>query len=88
MLSSPAIQPKLTHPGGNWVFSYDRTHLSKSSTTQVVEYGNDLTGWTPLAIPADSAGAVTITPGASSDHVEVSVPPQSANGFVRLKVSQ
>jgi hypothetical protein len=88
MLSSQAIQPKLTHPGGNWVFSYDRTHLSKSATIQVVEYGSGLTGWTPLAIPADSAGAVTITPGASSDHVQVSVPPQSANGFVRLKVSQ
>ncbi len=69
------------------MFSYDRSHLAKSSTTQVVEYGSDLTGWTPLTIPADSAGAVTITPGASSDHVEVSVPPQGANGFVRLKVS-
>jgi hypothetical protein len=53
----------------------------------VVEYGSDLTGWTSLTIPVDTAGAVTITPGASSDYVEVSIPPQGSNGFARLKVS-
>jgi hypothetical protein len=88
MGSSQAIRPKLTQVAGHWVFAYDRSHLSKASTTQVVEYGSDLTGWTPLTIPADSSGIVTITPGPSSDHVEVSIPPQGANGFARLKVSQ
>jgi hypothetical protein len=87
MVSSQAIQPKLTFTGGVWVFSYDRSHPAKSSTTQVVEYGSDLTGWTPLTIPTDSAGAVIVTPGTSSDRVEVSIPPQGANGFVRLKAS-
>jgi hypothetical protein len=87
MLSSQAILPKLTPVGGNWVFSYHRSQLSKTTTTQVLEYGNGLTGWTPLTIPADSAGAVTITPGASSDHVEVTVPPQGGNGFARLKIA-
>jgi hypothetical protein len=88
MVSSQVIQPKLTQVGGNWVFSYDRSHLSASSTTQVVEYGRGLTGWTPLAIPAETAGAVTVTPGASSDHVEVIIPPQGINCFTRFKVSQ
>ena len=87
MASSQAIQPKLTKSAEIWVFSYHRSHLSESSTIQLVEYGNDLTGWTPLTIPADTVGAVTITPGASSDFVEVSIPPQGANGFARLKVT-
>ena len=87
MESSQVIRPMLTQVGGNWVFSFDRSHLAKSATIQVVEYGSDLTGWTPLTIPPDPAGPVAIIPGTSSDHVEVSVPPQGANGFVRLKVS-
>jgi hypothetical protein len=88
MVSSQTIQPRLSLAGGVWVFSYDRSARSKLSTTQVIEYGSALTGWTALAIPADSGGTVTITPGASSDHVEVSIPPQGGTGFVRLKVSQ
>jgi hypothetical protein len=69
------------------VFSYHRSHLSKTSTTQIVEYGNSLTGLTQLAVPADTEGAVTITPGAFSDDVEIVIPPQGANGFARLKVA-
>jgi len=70
------------------VFSYQRSHLSKPTTTQVVEYGSDLSGWTPLLIPELSAGAVTITPGASSDLVEVIIPAPGDKCFIRLKVSQ
>jgi hypothetical protein len=88
MVSSQAIRPMLTQTGGNWVFSYQRSHLSKSSTTQVVEHGNDLSGWTPLTIPEETAGTVTITPGAFSDLVEVTIPAPADNCFVRLKVSQ
>jgi hypothetical protein len=87
MAPSQTIQPKLTQVGGNWVYSYHRSHYSKSSTTQVVEQGNDLTGWTPLIVPADTAGDVTITAGASADLVEVILPTPSSNHFVRLKVS-
>ena len=88
MVSSQAIRPVLTHTGGVWAFEYERNGPSKSSTTQVVEYGDDLTGWTPLTIPADSGGDVTITPGTSSDHVEVALPALGATGFARLKVTQ
>ena len=88
MISSQAIRPQLESSGGIWSFSYDRNVLSKSSTTQIVEYGSNLTGWTPLPVPATSAGAVMITPGAFLDHVKVSIPALGAHGFVRLKVSQ
>ncbi|MCF7675771.1 MAG: Ig-like domain-containing protein, partial [Akkermansiaceae bacterium] len=86
--SSRAILPKLTKPAGDWFFEYKRSVLSKSSTTQTVEYGSDLTGRAPLTVPPASAGMVTITPGTTSDHVKVTLPPLGASGFVRLKVSQ
>lgn len=88
MGSSQAVLPWLTKQSGSWVFEYDRTSLSKSSTTQVVEYGSGLAGWTGVPIPAASSGNVTITPGTTSDHVKVVLPAQGATGFVRLKVSQ
>jgi hypothetical protein len=88
MVSSQEIAPKLTQTGGVWVFSYQRSHLSKSATSQVVEHGNDLTGWTPITVPEESAGSVTLTPGASSDLVEVLIPAPGDKCLVRLKVSQ
>jgi hypothetical protein len=90
MTASRAVLPDLTTPAaGTWVFEYDRNDLSlPPETTQIVEYGSDLTGWTPLTIPAASAGNVEITPGSPSDHVKVTLPDLGANGFVRLKVSQ
>jgi hypothetical protein len=89
MEPSQAILPKLTHADGAWVFEYDRSDLSLAPPTiQVVEHGNDLTGWTAVAIPADSAGSVTITPGATTDHVKVTLPGPASELFVRLKVWQ
>ena len=89
MTSSQAILPALFKPGADWVFEYERSHLSlPPNTTQVVEYGGDLTGWTPIAIPATSAGTVTITPGSSSDLVRVVIEELGSSGFVRLKVTR
>ncbi len=90
MVSSQAALPALTNPALNtWVFEYDRSDLSlPPGTTQVVEYGGDLTGWTQVTIPAATSGNVTITPGTPSDHVKVTLPNLGANGFVRLKVTQ
>ena len=88
MISSQAILPVLSKSSGNWVFEYERNALSKYSTTQVVEYGNDLSGWTEVTIPPASAGNVTITPGSASDHVKVTIPSLGAKCYVRLKVSQ
>jgi hypothetical protein len=88
MSSSLTVLPKLTRNGSNWIFEYDWSDLSLPVTAQVVEYGSDLTGWTAVAIPATTAGSVTITPGSPFDHVSVTLPNSGGNGFVRLKISQ
>jgi len=89
MLASRAILPALTHVSGVWAFEYDRSDLSlPPATTQVVEYGSDLTGWTAITIPATSGGSVTITPGSPSDHVKVAIPSPGPRTFARLKVTQ
>ena len=89
MTSTQAILPTLTKQPDSWLFVYDRSDASLSpATVQVVEYGSDLTGWTPISVPATTAGPVTITPGTPSDRVSVSIPSQGPKTFVRLKVSQ
>jgi hypothetical protein len=88
MASSAAILPKLAKSAENWVFEYDRSDYSAAVTTQVVEYGSNLTGWTPVIIPTTTAGIVTITPGTPSDRVKVTIPASGNQVFARLKVSQ
>ncbi len=88
MVSSQALQPTLTKPAGDWVFEYNRSDAAQSSTTQVVEYGNNLSGWTSVNIPALSSGIVTITSGSPSDRAKVTIPDQGSSTFVRLKISQ
>ncbi|MCF7734664.1 MAG: hypothetical protein K9N23_23475, partial [Akkermansiaceae bacterium] len=90
LVPSSARLPTVSLPGGGaWVFEYERSNLSAPpATTQIVEYGSDLVGWTPVTIPATSAGIVTITPGSSSDHVSVAIPALGARGFARLRVSE
>jgi hypothetical protein len=86
---SSGILPTLRPEGSGWVFEYDRSNLLlPPATTQVVEYGTDLAGWTSVAIPATSAGPVTITPGSTSSHVSVAIPDLGPAGFARLKVSE
>ena len=91
MVASQTILPKQS-PGadGTWVFEYNRSDASQATTTQVVEYGSDLTGWTPVPIPASNVGTgiVDITPGTPSDRVKVTIPNPGSRVFVRLKVSQ
>jgi hypothetical protein len=89
MTPQPSILPDLTTPAaGTWVFEYDRSDLSKPpATTQVVEYGDNLTGWTPLTIPATGTANVMITDQGATDHVKVTLPALGTQGFVRLKVT-
>ena len=88
MTSSPSVLPKLNRKVSNWVFEYDRSTASVSSTTQVVEYGSNLVGWTSIPVTATSGGAVTITSGGLTDHVSVVVPDGGGKLFVRLRVTQ
>jgi hypothetical protein len=71
------------------VFDYERSDLSlPPATTQVVEYGSNLIGWTSVAIPTTSSGMVTITSGSPFDHVKVTLPTGGSSTFVRLRVSK
>ncbi len=89
MISSQEILPVLTKSDEVWVFEYDRSDVSlDTATTQIVEYGGNLTDWTPVIIPLTTAGIVTITPGSPSDHVKVTLPAGGNQIFARLKVSQ
>jgi hypothetical protein len=89
MVSSQTILPKLIKTGAVWTFEYDRSDISLSpATVQVVEYGNDLIGWTPITIPTTTSGSVVITPGSPADHVVVTLPNLGGKVLVRLKVTQ
>ncbi len=89
MQPSTTILPKIVSTGSTSVFAYERNNLSlPPATTQVVEYGSNLTGWTAVPIPATSLGNVTITSGTDSSHVSVALPALGAKGFVRLKITQ
>jgi len=89
MVPSQAHLPALTKAAGAWVFEYERSDLSLApATTQIVEYGDDLTGWTAVPIPEISNTEVAITPGSPSDHVKVTIPNPGTKVFVRLKVTQ
>ena len=90
--SSTHILPTAVASGGNLSFSFVRRAESKGDTTQVFQYGTNLTIWTDVAIPASSNGNVTITPdspGAGLETVVVAVPTGSETTlFARLKVTQ
>ena len=68
--------------------SLRKTGTISPATTQVVECGTNLTGWTPVMIPTTSAGIVTITSDSPSDHVADAIPAAGNQTFLRLKVSQ
>lgn len=90
--SSPNVLPQANATGGNLVFHFVRRSESKTDTTQVLQYGTNLTSWTDVAIPAASAGNVVITPDTPSAGLEtiaVTVPGGSNSSlFARLKVTQ
>ena len=86
-VNANALVPALEKDGAQWVFEYNRHDDSLLPvTTQIVQYGNDLVGWTDITIPTTSAGAVTITPGTPTDHVRVVIPDVGEKMFARLKV--
>jgi autotransporter-associated beta strand protein len=88
-ISSQSILPTLKKSASDWVFEYSRSDLSlPPATTQIVEYGSDLMGWTPVEIPATSSQPVVIVEGTPSGTVKVTLPNLGSKAFVRLKVSQ
>ncbi len=88
-VNASALVPALEQEGELWVFEYSRHDESlPPASTQVVQYGSDLAGWTDITIPATSSGAVTIIPGTPADHVRVVIPSLGGKMFARLKVTQ
>ncbi len=90
--SSLSILPTVSLTTSNYIFTFNRRYESKDDTTQVFQYGTDLSGWTDIAIPATSSGSVTITantPSAGIDLVTVTIP-RAGNPilFGRLKVTK
>ncbi|MES2981605.1 MAG: DUF2341 domain-containing protein [Verrucomicrobiota bacterium] len=89
MNSSSAALPSLQPDIEQWVFEYDRNRASlPPATTQIVQYSNDLMIWNDIPVPTTSSGAVEVTPGVTSDHVQVTIPSSNPKTFVRLKTSQ
>lgn len=87
--SRGANQPKSVRSGNNLVFSYTRRDDSESFTTQTVQYGSDLTGWTDVPIGSASAGMVVIdetNPVTDLVTVTIPIPAQSTRFFARLKI--
>lgn len=90
LTSSQSILPASTVSGGNLILTFKRSDLSEADTTQVVQYGSDLVGWTDVAIGAASAGNVTIVEnGAGEDDVTVTIATgTNTKFFARLSVTK
>ena len=89
MIPSPAMLPQLMKSGAIWNFEYSRNDASVApATTQIIEFGSDLTGWTAVTVPSDTSGIFTITDGSPADTVKVAIPAGGNSLFIRLKVIQ
>ncbi|MEI7907990.1 MAG: hypothetical protein WCK77_00005 [Verrucomicrobiota bacterium] len=90
--SDPAILPGVALTSTDYVFSFTRRVESEADSTQVFEYGSNLTGWTPLSITAPTAAEVSLgTPTGDVQTVTVTIPRSYAIGdklFGRLHVTQ
>ena len=94
--SDPAILPTVQVTASDFVFTFQRRDDSLSpETTQVFEYGTDLSNWSTVNIPAttatDGAISISVTDASPADTVTVSVPKsQAIDGriFGRLRVTR
>jgi autotransporter-associated beta strand protein len=88
----PTILPTLDASGANFIFNFTRREESANDTTQVFQYGDDLSGWTSLSITAPTAPEVALgTPSGGLQTVTVTIPKSpgpAAKLFGRLQVSQ
>lgn len=87
-----SILPDLDASGANFIFTFTRREESAADTTQVFEYGSNLSGWTPLNITTPTAAEVTLgTPAAGLQTVTVSISKGLATSgrlFGRLRLSK
>ncbi|MBN8456908.1 MAG: autotransporter-associated beta strand repeat-containing protein [Verrucomicrobia bacterium] len=73
--SDSTILPTLDASGANFVFTFTRREESANDTTQVFQYGSDLSGWTPVNITAPTGAEVSLgTPSGGLQTVTVTIP--------------
>ena len=84
------ILPTLDASGANFIFTIYRRTDSATDTTQIFQYGANMTSWTDVAIPGGAGVTVTPnTPISGIDRVEISVVKGlNTKLFGRLKVTQ
>ncbi len=94
-VSDPVILPTLNDSGANFVFSFTRVEDTVNDTTQIFQYGSDLTGWTSVNITTPTGPEVTLgtlgVPSAGLRTVTVTIPKSAEVGgklFGRLKASK
>ena len=85
--SSTAILPTQNSAGADYVFSFTRRAESPGDTTQVFQYGSNLSAWTDVAITAGSQVVIGVASG-GLQQVTVTVPKSGLALFGRLKATQ
>jgi hypothetical protein len=87
--ASSGILPTATASSGNLVFTFRRIRSTTAETTQVFQYGTDLSGWTDVPIVAGGMVAIQPdTPQVGTDTVTITVPEGTQPRiFGRLKVT-
>ena len=87
--SDASILPTLDASGENFVFTFRRRNENASVTTQLFQYGSDLSGWNDVAISQSSQVNIAAdTPTTGVDQVTVTIPKgTNTKLFGRLAVS-
>lgn len=98
--NSSTILPVESKDATNLTLTFNRRDDSETDTTQVVEFGSTLTGWTPVAIPS-AAGTTLVVAGGRSitftlsengtdpDHIVVEIPVGTDSAlFARVKATK
>jgi autotransporter-associated beta strand protein len=87
--ASNAILPTATTSSGNLVFTFRRIQSTTSDTTQIFQYGTNLSGWSDVSIIAGGiVGIQPNTPQTGTDTVTITLPAGTEPRiFGRLKVS-
>lgn len=84
-----AILPTQVLNANNLLFRYKRSDVSKYNTTQVVQWGTDLSTWTDIPVTESSSPKVLVeSNGDEPDDITVTIPRVPGEMFARLKVTQ
>ncbi|MCP5531999.1 MAG: autotransporter-associated beta strand repeat-containing protein [Akkermansiaceae bacterium] len=87
--SDTGVLPDVTVTATDYIFTFQREDDSEAEVTLTFEYGNNLSGWTELAIGIDTAnsgtGVVVSENADAPDLITITVPKSGTKLFGRLK---